>query len=210
MVPDHYVNDVFSESQTSDLVFRSFDDSANIDEIVSDSENYVRTRSHSEGYASSPEIDRRLHNGRPLTPQAIKSSKEKFYAQGQGRGKFSQRCINQNLHREFKRVGDDSQDAPSDSSVERNDAMDIKKEPEELPSFSLKNFDRKKKFLAASLAMTNFAAMFCLSVMAPFFPQKASSVGVSDTVSGWIFGVFALVQFLTSPIFGKLVRVLYC
>ena len=35
---------------------------------------------------------------------------------------------------------------------------------------------------------------------------QAAKKGVSDTTSGFIFGVFALVQFITSPIFGKLVR----
>ena len=34
---------------------------------------------------------------------------------------------------------------------------------------------------------------------------QANDKNVNDTISGWIFGSFALVQFLTSPIFGKLV-----
>lgn len=35
---------------------------------------------------------------------------------------------------------------------------------------------------------------------------QANDKNVNDTISGWIFGSFALVQFLTSPLFGKLVR----
>lgn len=39
-----------------------------------------------------------------------------------------------------------------------------------------------------------------------FFPTiQAERKGVSNTVSGWIFGCFALVQFITSPIVGYLV-----
>ena len=34
---------------------------------------------------------------------------------------------------------------------------------------------------------------------------QAAKKGVSDTTSGVIFGMFALVQFITFPIFGKLV-----
>ena len=37
------------------------------------------------------------------------------------------------------------------------------------------------------------------------FLFQASSKGVSSTITGWIFGIFALVQFVTSPIFGKFV-----
>ena len=38
-----------------------------------------------------------------------------------------------------------------------------------------------------------------------FLYFQANDKNVNDTISGWIFGSFALVQFLTSPIFGKLV-----
>ena len=35
--------------------------------------------------------------------------------------------------------------------------------------------------------------------------NQAEQRGMSDTVVGWVFGVYALVQFLTSPLFGKMV-----
>jgi len=41
--------------------------------------------------------------------------------------------------------------------------------------------------------------------MAPFFPSEASKKGVSSTLSGWIFAIFALVQFAVSPLFGRLI-----
>lgn len=44
-----------------------------------------------------------------------------------------------------------------------------------------------------------------MSIMAPFFPREAAEKGLSDTLSGFIFSFYALVMFLTSPIFGKIV-----
>lgn len=41
--------------------------------------------------------------------------------------------------------------------------------------------------------------------MAPFFPLEASEKGVSSTLSGWIFALFALVQFAVSPLFGRII-----
>lgn len=34
---------------------------------------------------------------------------------------------------------------------------------------------------------------------------QAENKGVNSTISGWIFGAFALVQFIASPFFGRLV-----
>ncbi|XP_053381911.1 MFS-type transporter SLC18B1-like [Mercenaria mercenaria] len=43
-----------------------------------------------------------------------------------------------------------------------------------------------------------------LSIPAPIFPKEANRKGVNATVSGWIFGVFALVQFIVSPFYRRL------
>ncbi|XP_053383009.1 MFS-type transporter SLC18B1-like isoform X2 [Mercenaria mercenaria] len=43
-----------------------------------------------------------------------------------------------------------------------------------------------------------------LSIPAPIFPKEANRKGVNATVSGWVFGVFALVQFIVSPFYGRL------
>lgn len=45
-----------------------------------------------------------------------------------------------------------------------------------------------------------------MSIMAPFFPREATEKGLSDTTTGFVFSFYALVMFLTSPIFGKIVR----
>lgn len=44
-----------------------------------------------------------------------------------------------------------------------------------------------------------------MSIMAPFFPKEASEKGLSDVLSGFVFSFYALIMFLTSPIFGKIV-----
>ena len=42
----------------------------------------------------------------------------------------------------------------------------------------------------------------CISI------TKAEEKHMSQSVSGWVFGIFALVQFLFAPIAGKLVSIL--
>lgn len=44
-----------------------------------------------------------------------------------------------------------------------------------------------------------------MSIMAPFFPREAAEKGLSDTLSGFVFSFYALIVFVTSPIFGKIV-----
>lgn len=73
--------------------------------------------------------------------------------------------------------------------------------------FSLWNLSRKQKLLLFALALVDLTSNMCLSVLAPFFPDEAAKKGVSDTMSGIIFGMFALVQFIASPIFAKLLPV---
>jgi MFS family permease len=46
-----------------------------------------------------------------------------------------------------------------------------------------------------------------MSIMAPFFPREAAEKGLSETLSGFVFSFYALVMFLTSPIFGKIVSI---
>jgi len=55
--------------------------------------------------------------------------------------------------------------------------------------------------MTAIRANTNTPNVGCENIVC----LQAAKKGVSDTTSGFIFGVFALVQFITSPIFGKLV-----
>ncbi|XP_063959543.1 MFS-type transporter SLC18B1-like isoform X2 [Lytechinus pictus] len=54
-----------------------------------------------------------------------------------------------------------------------------------------------------SLAISIFLDQVSFSVLAPFFPREAKDKGVSGLQIGFIFGAFALVNVIFSPIFGK-------
>lgn len=46
-----------------------------------------------------------------------------------------------------------------------------------------------------------------MAVLAPFFPHEASKKGMTESVSGGVFSVYALVIMISSPLFGKLIPV---
>lgn len=54
-----------------------------------------------------------------------------------------------------------------------------------------------------SLAIATFLDQVSFSVLAPFFPREANEKGVSNLQVGFIFGAYALVNVIFSPIFGK-------
>jgi len=72
-------------------------------------------------------------------------------------------------------------------------------------SFSVRTLSRRQNLILCCLAIAELTSQMCLSIMAPFFPSEASQKGVSSTLSGWIFAVFALIQFAISPLFGRII-----
>lgn len=66
------------------------------------------------------------------------------------------------------------------------------------------HFSRSQKLTLVSLALVDFMSFCSMSIMAPFFPREAAEKGLSDTVSGFVFSFYALVMFVTSPFFGKI------
>ena len=67
------------------------------------------------------------------------------------------------------------------------------------PSFHLKRvpkFTTRQKLVLISLCLVDFTSFCAMSILAPFFPQEATEKGVSITVSGLIFSVYALIVFL--------------
>jgi len=72
-------------------------------------------------------------------------------------------------------------------------------------SFSIHTLSRRQHLILGCLAVAELTSQMCLSIMAPFFPSEATDKGVSSTLSGWIFAVFALIQFAISPLFGRLI-----
>ncbi|KAL4218345.1 hypothetical protein ACF0H5_023082 [Mactra antiquata] len=80
-------------------------------------------------------------------------------------------------------------------------------QPEAEEGFSLRKLSRDQLIVITATSFTNLLSFLSLSVLAPFFPLEAEHKNVNNTISGWIFGVFALVQFLTSPFFGRLLPI---
>ncbi|XP_040286029.1 MFS-type transporter SLC18B1-like [Bufo bufo] len=66
-----------------------------------------------------------------------------------------------------------------------------------------RRLSRQQALIMISAASLNFSSMLCYSILGPFFPQEAVKKGVSDTMVGFIFGSFALCNFLSSLILGK-------
>ncbi|XP_070533946.1 MFS-type transporter SLC18B1-like [Ptychodera flava] len=64
-------------------------------------------------------------------------------------------------------------------------------------------FTRSQKITVVTLSLANLANSVSFSILAPFFPTKAKTMGASDTVIGLIFGCYSLVRFVVSPILGK-------
>ncbi|XP_076257050.1 MFS-type transporter SLC18B1-like isoform X1 [Rhynchophorus ferrugineus] len=65
-------------------------------------------------------------------------------------------------------------------------------------------FTCKQKVSLAILAAADFMSFCSMSIMSPFYPAVAMKKGMSETMSGFVFGYYALVVFLSSPVFGKI------
>ncbi|KAJ3662536.1 hypothetical protein Zmor_006881 [Zophobas morio] len=66
-----------------------------------------------------------------------------------------------------------------------------------------KKFTCKQKIALVMLAIVDFMSFCSMSIMAPFYPQEAATKGMSESLAGFVFGFYALVVFLSSPVFGK-------
>ncbi|XP_077867385.1 MFS-type transporter SLC18B1-like [Saccoglossus kowalevskii] len=98
-------------------------------------------------------------------------------------------------------------DNPSFSSEDGTDdtkpILKKSKSVEEEKNLKYSFMSRRQKFTVASISIMKFTSSLCYSVIAPFFPDKASEVGASETETGLVFGIYALTLFLSAPIFGK-------
>ncbi|XP_065334517.1 MFS-type transporter SLC18B1-like [Cloeon dipterum] len=68
-------------------------------------------------------------------------------------------------------------------------------------------FTRQQWATIFIIGSVHFGSSICISLQAPFYPQEAESKGGTATEYGLVFGVFELVAFLSSPIFGKYLAV---
>lgn len=79
----------------------------------------------------------------------------------------------------------------------------LRTQPHPQPA-AIRQFSRTQKLTLLSLALVDFMSFCSMSIMAPFFPKEAAEKGMSDTMSGFVFSFYALVMFISSPIFGKI------
>ncbi|CAB3231381.1 unnamed protein product [Arctia plantaginis] len=68
---------------------------------------------------------------------------------------------------------------------------------------AVRHLSRRQRLTLVSLALVDFMSFCSMSVMAPFFPREAAMKGLSETMCGIVFSFYAVVMFLTSPLFGK-------
>ncbi|XP_034846570.1 MFS-type transporter SLC18B1 isoform X4 [Mirounga leonina] len=66
-----------------------------------------------------------------------------------------------------------------------------------------RQLSKEQLFVLISAASINLGSMMCYSILGPFFPKEAKKKGVSNTVTGMIFGCYALFDLLASLVFGK-------
>ncbi|VVC34301.1 Major facilitator superfamily,Major facilitator superfamily domain [Cinara cedri] len=67
-------------------------------------------------------------------------------------------------------------------------------------------FTLSEWIILAVVGSVHFCCAICISLQAPFYPEKAKEKGCTATQYGFVFGSFELVAFITSPIFGSLIQ----
>ncbi|XP_017769285.1 PREDICTED: MFS-type transporter SLC18B1-like [Nicrophorus vespilloides] len=67
-----------------------------------------------------------------------------------------------------------------------------------------KSFTTRQKVGLVMLATVEFSSYCSMSIMAPFYPREARDKGMSESLAGFVFSFYALIIFVSSPIFGKI------
>ncbi|XP_049949400.1 MFS-type transporter SLC18B1-like [Schistocerca serialis cubense] len=65
------------------------------------------------------------------------------------------------------------------------------------------NFSRRQWLTLIVIGIADFCNAICVSLQAPFYPHEAEKKGATATEYGLVFGVFELVVFIVSPLYGK-------
>ncbi|CAG4923954.1 unnamed protein product [Colias eurytheme] len=68
---------------------------------------------------------------------------------------------------------------------------------------AIRHFTHSQRLTLFSLALVDFMSFCSMSIMAPFFPREATEKGLSNTMCGIVFSFYAVIMFITSPLFGK-------
>lgn len=67
----------------------------------------------------------------------------------------------------------------------------------------LPNFSRRQWLTLIIIGLADFCNAICVSLQSPFFPKEAEEKGCTATEYGLVFGIFELVVFIISPIYGR-------
>lgn len=67
----------------------------------------------------------------------------------------------------------------------------------------LPRFSRRQWLTLVIIGLADFCNAICVSLQSPFFPQEAELKGCTATEYGLVFGIFELVVFIISPIYGR-------
>lgn len=96
-----------------------------------------------------------------------------------------------------------SEDAGNNDPNPGSSASGSQEEPKE-PKVS---YTRYQKWVLVCISCVCFMSYLLMAILAPFFPSEAARKGMSTTLSGLTFSVYALVIMVSSPVFGKLVPI---
>ena len=78
-----------------------------------------------------------------------------------------------------------------------------KSELSTLGDHSQKSFTKLQKLTLLCILTVSFCSYCSCSILAPFFPLKASQKGLTETQAGFIFSVFAFISVIFSPFLGN-------
>ncbi|KAL3282205.1 hypothetical protein HHI36_005399 [Cryptolaemus montrouzieri] len=65
------------------------------------------------------------------------------------------------------------------------------------------DFTKRQWLTLVVIGIADFCNAICVSLQAPFYPQEAEKKGCSATEYGLVFGIFELVVFIISPMYGQ-------
>ncbi|CAD6236491.1 GSCOCG00008210001-RA-CDS [Cotesia congregata] len=65
------------------------------------------------------------------------------------------------------------------------------------------NFTKRQWLTLIVISIADFANAICVSLQAPFYPREAEKKNASPSEYGLVFGIFELIVFLISPVYGQ-------
>lgn len=63
-------------------------------------------------------------------------------------------------------------------------------------------YSRRQYLIIIAISLSQFCNGLCFSLQAPFYPSEANKKGATATQYGFVFGIYQLITFVFSPLFG--------